>query len=121
MLQLNGFSIEIAGGSLTVLKSKIAPTDVKETRRSLGDDWFTMYHEGHLYSLAKNSNTSGGLGETELLVISDHLGLRFVKAMLDQAMRAVFEAYDPVRDRPFTFLARNVDLVALAAENLETS
>ena len=120
MLQLNGFSIAIAGGSLTVLKSKITPTDVKEMRRSLGDDWFTMYHEGHLYSLAKNSNASSGPGETELLVLSDHLGLRFVKAMLDQAMRGVFDAYDPVRDRPFTFLARNVDLVALAAENLES-
>lgn len=119
MLQLNGFSIEMTGGSLTVLKSKIAPANVKETRRSLGDAWFTMYHEGHLYSLAKNSNAVGGIGETELLVLSDHLGLRFVQTMLDQAMRDVFKAYDPVRDRPFAFLAQNSDLVASAAKDME--
>ncbi|WP_149495282.1 Piwi domain-containing protein [Roseiconus lacunae] len=118
MLQLNGFSTEISGASLTVLKSAISPVQVKETRRKLGNSWFTMFHEGHLYSLAKDENATEGIGDQTLLVLSNHLGLRFVKSMLDQAMRDVFDQYDPVRDRPFTFLAQNKELVGSAAGNI---
>ncbi|MCC9602095.1 hypothetical protein LOC67_16155 [Stieleria sp. JC731] len=118
MLQLNGFSTEISGASLTVLKAAISSAQVKDTRHKLGDSWFTMFHEGHLYSLAKDHNAKGGIGDETLLVLSDHLGLRFVKSMLDQAMRDVFDQYDPVRDRPFTFLAQNKELVGAAAGNL---
>ncbi|MHC2071097.1 protein argonaute [Bremerella sp. T1] len=120
MLYLNGFSTAIAGTSLTVLKARMEPTEVKDARRSLGDSWFTMYHEGFLYSHAKEQVAHGGIGETSLLVLYDHVGLRFVKSMLDEAMQSVFDRYDPVRDRPFTFLAQNTELVDAAASNLKS-
>ncbi len=121
MLQLNGFSTAISEASLTVLKAKVAPADVKKTRKKLGNAWFTMYYEGYLYSLAKDPATSGGLGETELLVLSDYPGLRFVSAMLTEAMPKVFGEYDPVRDRPFAFLAQKVELVASATKSWQTT
>lgn len=85
MLYLNGFLTQFAGPGFDVLKAQMEPTNVKVARESLGEHWFSLYHEGSLYSLAKSELATNGLGSQTKLVLDDHLGCRFASALLVDA------------------------------------
>jgi hypothetical protein len=116
-LQLNGFSTTISADSLDVVRAPITTLEIKPTRVALGSSWFSHYHEGYLYAIAKTPTASWDLGEPTILDLRGHLGLKFVSSMLGVAIEDCFPSYDAVRQRPFTFLGQKEELVAKATND----
>lgn len=114
---LNCFAVEFSVPSITVAHQPWThDTDMRELRRSLGDDWFILRRGDRILGLPTVSNPSVGFGQgTTVLSLDGYEGIDFMKARLDAALPTLLPKYQPERVRPFRFLAQKDEFVSTFA------
>lgn len=116
---LNCFSVEFSVKSVTVAQVPwTEETDMRELRKSLGDDWFVLRRGDKIYGLATVPKPAVEFGQaTTVLLLSGYDGLDFMRARLNEALPELLPKYQAERVRPFQFLARKDEFVANFATN----
>src|SRR5258708_3694543 len=116
---LNCFSVEFSVQSGTVAQLLwTEETDMRELRKSLGEDWFVLRRGDKIYGMPIVAKPAVEFGNaTTVLSLSDYEGLDFMRARLDAALPNLLPAYQPERVRPFRFLAQNDEFVTNFANN----
>jgi len=80
----------------------------------LRDYWFVHWVGGKLYHLRLKSGGPNVDGEQKTLRVGENTWL--LRARLDDVIGIALPQYEPIRVRPFTFLAQRAELVAPAVE-----
>lgn len=115
---LNAFRVTFSSESVQAFSKPVPdPSELKGIRKSLGDTCFSYWHEGTLYTIPKSAGSQLDLGEATPIQLKSYLGMKLVAAMITEALPSSFVEYDPVRDRPFTFLAQKQELVTEATSD----
>src|ERR1039458_10304310 len=85
---LNCFSVEFSVQSVTVAQLPwTEDTDMRELRRSLGDDWFVLRRGDKIYGLPTVPKPALEFGNaTTVLPLNGYDGLDFMRARLDAAL-----------------------------------
>jgi hypothetical protein len=89
------------------------PKDVKPERERLEGHWFVHWFGGELYHLRLKGGGPNVDGEPRTLRVRDHPWL--LRARLDDTIGSALPKYEPIRERPFTFLAQKAELIRQAA------
>lgn len=110
-LKLNGFQISLSQPHIEVFETKIETSKVKETRETLGKEWFSYYQKGSFYTVAKSESAEPPLGSSATLDLTTHKGMKFAAALIGETIEDCFPDYDAIRHRPFAFLAQKSELV----------
>lgn len=111
-LFLNGLSVAFSCDSVAVYCQPCPdPDNVSSLREQLGDDWFSLWSEGVLHCLPRVEQPAKTIGEQKPVTLDTLAGLRVVKALLNDAFPQCFPKYEPIRDRPFSFLAQKEEFV----------
>ncbi len=116
---LNCFSVEFSVQSVTVAQLPWTEgTDMRELRKSLGNDWFVLRRGEKIFGLATVPEPAVEFGQaTTILRLDGYEGLDFMKARLDAALPSLLPAYQPARVRPFRFLAQKDEFIASFSAN----
>tara|TARA_B100000614_G_scaffold254205_2_gene269262 strand:+ start:3789 stop:6086 length:2298 start_codon:yes stop_codon:yes gene_type:complete len=114
-LATNGFELSLPAKVNAVARDFTNPKDVGPERDRLADYWFVHWSGGKLYHLRLKGGGPNVDGEQIELETRRHPWL--LRARLEDAIGEIFHKYEPVRLRPFVFLAQNAELAAEAAEN----
>ena len=111
---LNCLSVEFSVQNITVAEIPwTEETDMRELRKSLGNDWFVLRRGDKIYGLPTGAKPSIGFGQvTKVLPLSGYDGLDFMRARLNEALPKLLPKYRAERVRPFQFLARKDEFVA---------
>jgi hypothetical protein len=112
-LVTNGFRIELPGTIDAVVRDFPIPSEVKAERNRLQNYWFVHWVGGRLYHLRLQSGGPNVDGELLTLRVNEHPWL--VRARIDDVIGEAVAQYEPIRVRPFTFLAQKAELVKPAA------
>lgn len=110
----NGFEVSLPERVEAIVRDFPNPTEVGFERDRLSSHWFTHWTGGKLYHLREKSGGPNLDGKEVSLETRQHPWL--LRARLEDAMAEVFPNYDPLKLRPFTFLAQKTELVAAAAK-----
>lgn len=114
-LSLNGFSVTFESDTIyTQVEQVPDPSTLKEIRSRLGDEWFSHWADGRLYCLARVDDPTVTIGDPDWLDLTTHAGMKVAASLLSAAIPELFSHYDPVRSRPFAFLAQKQEFVAQA-------
>nr|WP_321358918.1 Piwi domain-containing protein [uncultured Hyphomonas sp.] len=109
----NGFEVSLPERVDAIVRDFPNPKEVAPERDRLSPHWFTHWTGGKLYHLRQSSGGPNLDGQEVSLETRQHPWL--LRARLEDAMAEVFPNYDPLKLRPFTFLAQKTELVAEAA------
>ena len=114
---LNCLSVEFSVQNITVAEIPwTEETDMRELRKSLGNDWFVLRRGDKIYGLPTGAKPSIVFGQvTKVLPLSGYDGLDFMRARLNEALPELLPKYQAERVRPFQFLARKDEFVACFA------
>src|SRR6266478_2114777 len=113
-LVTNGFKVDLPETVEVIVRELPDPSEVKAERKRLDEYWFVHWISGKLYHLRLKAGGPNVDGEVQSLRVSEHPWL--LRARLDDAIGQAVSQYDPIRVRPFTFLAQRAELVGMAAE-----
>ena len=113
-LVTNGFRVELAETIDVIVRDFPNPGEVKAERTRLQDHWFVHWIGGKLYHLRLQSGGPNVDGELLTLHVSEHPWL--LRARIDDVIGDAVSQYEPIRVRPFTFLAQKAELVKPAAK-----
>ena len=115
-LTTNGFEVSLPD-SLEVLAQDFPDgSAVKAERQRVAPYWFVHWFRGSLYYLRLRRGGPDIPGPPITLQTSDHPWL--LRSLLEESVEAVFQKYEPLRRRPFTFRAKKQELVAPAARSV---
>lgn len=117
MLYLNGFHLEFSAERIDAWEAEVEAGDVESTRERLVDAWFSYFHEGKLYCIPRNDSATNPPGRQISLELDDHRGMKVAAAMVTASIPTSFPMYEPIRERPFTFLAQRRELVSDATSD----
>jgi Piwi domain len=109
----NGFKVDLPEKVDVVVREFPNPADVKAERQRLEGFWFVHWVGGKLYHLRLKSGGPNVDGVLEALSVGDHPWL--LRARIDDVIGDAVSQYEPIRLRPFTFLAQKAELVKPAA------
>lgn len=118
-LVLNALAVSFGPDLIDVREKPFHSTkEVRELRRSFGDDWFFYYKGEHTYALPRRGEPTSTFGEPGTLRIAEHLQL--ARLLLEDALPAVFKDYKPLYLRPLAipWPRADQDRVAAAASKL---
>ncbi|MEO1642233.1 MAG: hypothetical protein AAFR74_02775, partial [Pseudomonadota bacterium] len=121
VLSSNGFEVELPDELDVLVREFPNGGDVAEERERVQDHWFVHWFDGKLYYLRLKGGGPNVDGNPERLKTKEHPWL--LRARLEDAVADRFSRYEPIKKRPFTFLALKNELVASAAEraNIDVS
>jgi hypothetical protein len=112
-LVTNGFKVALPETVEVVVRPLPDPKDVKPERERLEEHWFVHWFGGELYHLRLKGGGPNVNGVPRTLRVTDHPWL--LRARLDDAIGSALPKYEPIRERPFTFLAQKAELIRQAA------
>ena len=117
-LLTNGFKVELPETIDVIVREFPHPSEVKAERQRLDGHWFVHWVGGRLYHLRLRSGGPNVDGEVKPLRVSEHPWL--LRARIDDVIGDAVSQYEPIRVRPFTFLAQKAELIkpAAAAANI---
>ena len=115
ILATNGFEVELPAVVDVIVRDFSDGAQVKAERERVAHHWFVHWLGGKLYYLRLRGGGPNVDGTLQQLKTIEHPWL--LRARLEDAVGDRFAAYDPVRLRPFVFLAQHVELVSEAARN----
>jgi hypothetical protein len=120
-LVTNGFKVDLPETVEVIVRELPDPSEVKAERKRLDGYWFVHWIGGKLYHLRLKAGGPNVDGEPQSLRTSEHPWL--LRARLDDAIGVALPKYEPIRERPFTFLAQKTELIkkAAAAANITHS
>ncbi len=118
-LVTNGFIVEIPDLIDVVVRDMPSPSGVKAERERLQDFWFVHWTGGKLYHLRLSAGGPNVDGEQLTVPTSQYAWL--FRARVDDVIGVALPKYQPIRRRPFTFLAQRTELIAPAAERARVS
>jgi hypothetical protein len=109
----NGFNVSLPETLDVIVRDFPHPVEVKAERQRLQDFWFVHWVGGKLYHLRLKRGGPNVDGEVQTLRVSEHPWL--LRARLDDVIGQAVSQYNPIRVRPFTFLAQRAELIETAA------
>jgi hypothetical protein len=112
-LATNGFKVALPETVDVIVRPLPDPKDVKPERERLKEHWFVHWFGGELYHLRLKGGGPNVDGEPRTLRVADHPWL--LRARLDDTIGSALPKYEPIRERPFTFLAQKAELIRQAA------
>ena len=113
-LVTNGFEVVLPETVEVLARDFPDGAEVKAERERVSGHWFVHWFAGTLYYLRLKGGGPNVSGRPLTLDTRDHPWL--LRSRLEDGVADVFHMYEPLRRRPFTFLARKQDLVAVAAK-----
>jgi hypothetical protein len=103
-VSLNGFKVKLSAQTFKAYVQDLPNNqEVKLFREALGDEWFFHWRSGKLYGIPKVNTLSKAFGQPEDLICNDHLQL--LSSRISDLLPVIFSKYDPLKRKPFTFLA----------------
>ena len=114
-LVTNGFEVVLPETVEVLVRDFPDGAEVKAERERVSDHWFVHWFKGMLYYLRLKGGGVNVSGRTVTLRTREHPWL--LRSRLEDSVAEVFHKYEPLRRRPFTFLAQKQDLVATAAKD----
>jgi hypothetical protein len=112
-ISLNGFKVEL---SAQILKAHVQDLpnnqEVKPLRQVLGDEWFLHWRQGKLYGIPRVITPQKPFGQPKDLNCNEHEHLQLLTSRISDLLPSVFSSYDPLKRRPFTFLAQRKELIS---------
>ena len=111
----NGFEVDLPESVEVLVRDFPDGAEVKAERERVASHWFVHWFQGMLYYFRLKSGGVNLSGRTVTLHTREHPWL--LRSCLEDSVAKVFHRYEPLRRRPFTFLAQKQDLVATAAED----
>ena len=112
-LVTNGFVVETPDLIELVVRDMPSPAEVKAERERLRDFWFVHWVGGKLYHLRLSAGGPNVDGQQLTAPASQYGWL--LRARVDDVIGVALPKYQPIRQRPFTFLAQRTELIAPAA------
>jgi len=112
-LLLNCLRVDFSREKIEVRVSEFRNgTEMDDLRDELGSDWFLHRKGNEVLGLATVEFPTHDFGDsTRMLELSKYEGLDFVRACLNAALPNLLPAYEPLRLRPFRFLAQKREFV----------
>lgn len=111
-LTTNGFKIDLPETVEVLIRDFPSPSEVKAERQRLGEYWFLHWAGGKLYHLRLKAGGPNVDGDPRIIPTASVLWL--LRARIDDAIGTTLK-YEPIRVRPFTFLAQRAELIETAA------
>jgi hypothetical protein len=118
-LASNGFEVRLPEQIDAIVRPLLEPSEVKAERERLKDHWFVHWMDGKLFHVRLKAGGPNVEGEHVVVETATHPWL--IRARLDDALEDALPDYSAVRRRPFTFLARKVQLIDAAATGANIS
>ena len=113
-LVTNGFEVILPDTVEVLVRVFPDGAAVKAERERVSGHWFVHWYRGTLYYLRLKGGGPNVSGRFLTLDTFDHPWL--LRSCLEYRVGEVFHMYEPLRRRPFTFLARKQELVAITAK-----
>ncbi|MEQ9369747.1 MAG: Piwi domain-containing protein [Coleofasciculus chthonoplastes F3-SA18-01] len=111
---LNGFKVKLSAQSFKASVQALPNNqEVKPLRQELGDEWFLHWQQGKLYGIPKLTQPHKPFGQPENLNCNEHLQL--LTRRISSLLPGIFSQYNPLKLKPFTFLAQKKELINLVA------
>ena len=110
-LVTNGFEVVLPETVEVLVRDFPDGAEVKAERERVSDHWFVHWFKGMLYYLRLKGGGVNVSGRTVTLRTREHPWL--LRSCLEDSVAEVFHKYEPLRRRPFTFLAQKQDLVVV--------
>lgn len=108
---LNGFKVELSAQTFKAYVQDLPNNqEVKSLRQALGDEWFLHWRQGKLYGIPKVTKPQKSFGQLETLNSNEHFQL--LTSRISDLLPDIFSSYDPLKRRPFTFLAKKKELIS---------
>ncbi|MBI1204955.1 MAG: hypothetical protein GC182_20830 [Rhodopseudomonas sp.] len=118
-LVTNGFAVELPDLIEVLVRDFPDPKEFKAERERLDGYWFIHWVGGKLYHLRLKAGGPNVEGDPKSIRVSEYAWL--LRSRLDDAIGAALPKYNPVRQRPFTFLAQRSELIAQASQAAKIS
>ncbi len=112
-LATNGFAVDLPETIEVIVRDLPHPNDVQAERERLDGYWFVHWLGGKLYHLRLKAGGPNVDGTLRPMRVADHPWL--LRSRLEDAIGSALPRYEPVRERPFTFLAQRAELIKSAA------
>jgi hypothetical protein len=113
-LRLNGFHVDLSKPTFVGYRRAMPEGGSLRELRTSFPDW-TIHRRGRdVFGVPRSGATGADFGEEVELSCDQQLGL--VGKLLEDALPSRLSSYDPIRLRPFTFLAQRHELVGAALE-----
>lgn len=119
VLVTNGFVVETPDVIELVVREVPNPSDVKAERERLQGFWFVHWAGGKLYHLRLRAGGPNVDGEQLSAQASQYGWL--LRSRVEDVIGIALPKYDPIWQRPFTFLAQHSELIKPAAEKARIS
>jgi len=113
-LVTNGFIVETPSVVDLVVRDMPSPSDVKAERERLKDFWSLHWAGGKLYHLRLSAGGPNVDGQQLTAPASQYGWL--LRSRVDDVVGVALPKYQPIRVRPFTFLAQRTELIGPAAD-----
>src|SRR5581483_4864615 len=113
-----GFKVELPETIDVIVREFPHPGEIKAERQRLNGFWFVHWVGGKLHHLRLRSGGPNVEGAVKPLRVTEHPWL--LRARIDDVIGDAVSQYEPIRVRPFTFLAQKAELIkpASAAANV---
>lgn len=109
---LNGFKIELSAQTFKAYVQDLPNNqEINSLRQALGDEWFLYWRQGKLYGIPRVNKPQKPFGQPEDLNCNDHEHLQLLTSRISDLLPDIFSSYDPLKRRPFTFLAQKKELI----------
>ena len=116
-LVTNGFEVILPDTLEVLVRDFPDGGAVRAERKRVSGHWFVHWFGGTLYYLRLRAGGPDVSGRPATIATRDEPWL--LRARLDDCIADIFHMYEPLGLRPFTFLARKRELVAIAAHNAD--
>ena len=117
-ISLNGFKVELSAQTFKAYVQDLSHNqEVKTLRQALGDEWFLHWRQGKLYGIPKVTKLQKSFGQPEELNCNDHLQL--LSSRISNLLPGIFSKYDPLKLKPFTFLAQKKELISVVTNTIK--
>jgi hypothetical protein len=117
-ISLNGFKVKLSAQTLKAHVQDLPNNrDVEPLRQALGDEWFLHWRQGKLYGIPRVITPQKPFGQPEDLNCNEHLQL--LTSRISDLLPDIFSRYDPLKRRPFTFLAQRKELISAVISTIE--
>ncbi|MBD1919760.1 stem cell self-renewal protein Piwi domain-containing protein [Microcoleus sp. FACHB-831] len=117
---LNGFKVDLSAQSLKAHVQAIPNNqEVEPLRQALGDEWFLHWRQGKLYGIPRVITPQKPFGQPEDLNCNEHEHLQLLTSRISDLLPGIFSSYDPLKRRPFTFLAQRKELISAVISTIK--
>lgn len=119
-ISLNGFKVELSAQTFKAYVQALPNNqNVEPLRQALRDEWFLHWRQGKLYGIPKIPAPQKPFGQPEDLNCNEHLQL--LTSRISNLLPGIFSRYDPLKRRPFTFLAQKKELISEVINTIKNS